>query len=296
MPYTRRRTLLRRATSYRLGEDGNLYRLCAYQTYRKVALAVDRPGLVFQAHAGVARGHLSGRTTAEKLLSSGMWWPHIFHDCERYKDNCDDCQRVGPLEQYRRPPLKVSKITRSFKKWGLDFVGPIYPTASNGHLYLLVATDYATKWVEAASLSNCTARSTIEFLYSYILTRYGCPEELISDQGSHFVNQAIKCLVDEFFISHKTSTAYYPRGNGQAESTNKILITMLHKVVDEHKRNWHFKLSSVLWAYRNSLYYLTFGVQPKLPLESHTRSGGSFYQSAGHNSSVSTAGNSPGEC
>ncbi|KAL2631182.1 hypothetical protein R1flu_015868 [Riccia fluitans] len=243
-------------------------------TYRQVALAVDRPGLMFQAHAGVAGGHLSRRTTAAKLLSSGVWWPHIFQDCDKYKDTCDECQRVGPLEQYRRPPLKVSEITGPFKKWGLDFVGPIYPAASNGHRYLLVATDYATKWVEAASLLDCTARSTAEFLYSYILARYGYPEEFISDQGSHFVNQAIKCLVDEFFVSHKTSTAYYPRGNGQAESTNKILITMLHKVVDEHKRNWHFKLSSVLWAYRiafkthlgYSPYYLTFGVQPRLPL------------------------------
>ncbi|KAL2634749.1 hypothetical protein R1flu_006228 [Riccia fluitans] len=198
-----------------------------------------------------------------------------FQDCDKYKDTCDGCQRVRPLEQYHRPPLKVSKITGPFKKWGLDFVGPIYPAASNGHQYLLVATDYATKWVEAASLPDCTGRSSVEFLYSYILARYGCPEELINDLGSHFVNQGIKCLVDEFFISHKTSTTYYPRGNGQAESTNKILITMLHKVVDEHKRNWHFKLPSVLWAYRiafkthlgYSPYYLTFGVQPRLPLE-----------------------------
>ncbi|KAL2623020.1 hypothetical protein R1flu_003225 [Riccia fluitans] len=196
LPYTGQRTLLRRAASYRLGEDGNIYRLCADQTYRRVALAVDRPELMFQAHAGVAGGHLSGRTTTEKLLSSGVWWPHIFQDCDKYKDTCHGCQRVGPLEQYRRPPLKVSETTGPFKKWGLDFVGPIYPVASNGRRYLLVATDYATKWVEAANLPNCIVRSTAEFLYSYILAR----------------------------IAFKTHLGYSP-------------------------------------------YYLTFGVQPRLPLE-----------------------------
>ncbi|KAL2642779.1 hypothetical protein R1flu_010366 [Riccia fluitans] len=216
------------------------------------------------------------RTPGTRPVSPGR--KHIFQDSDKYKDTCDNCKRVGPLEQYRRPPLKVLEITGPFKKWGLDFVDPINPTASNSHRYLLVATDYVTKWVEAASLPDYTTRSIAEFLYSYILARYGCTEELISDQGSHFVNQAIKCMVDEFFIFHKNSTTYYPRGNGQAESTNKILITMLHKVVDEHKRNWHFKLPSVLCFYKIAFkthlgyppYYLTFGVQSRLPLESNS--------------------------
>ncbi|KAL2652108.1 hypothetical protein R1flu_020236 [Riccia fluitans] len=72
MPYTSCRTLLGRATSYWLGNDNKIYRLCADQTYRRVAMAVERPGLMFQAHADVAGGHLSKKTTVEKLISSGV--------------------------------------------------------------------------------------------------------------------------------------------------------------------------------------------------------------------------------
>ncbi|KAL2644441.1 hypothetical protein R1flu_012028 [Riccia fluitans] len=188
LPYTERRTLLRQAAYYRLGEDGNIYRLCTDQTYRKVALAVDRPGLMIVTNI---------RTIVTAV------------------------NELDPWNNIAVPPLKVSEITGPFKKWGLDFVDPIYPAASNGHRYLLVAIDYATKWVEAANLPDCIARSTAEFLYSYILARYGYPEELISDQGSHFVNQAIKCLVDKFFISHKTSTAYYPRARSGGKFRNR---------------------------------------------------------------------------
>ena len=76
-----------------------------------------------------------------------------------------------------------------FQKWGLDFVGPIKPkTQRSGARYILVATDYATKWVEAVALKDNTATSVARFLYKNIMSRFGCPIELVSDQGTHFLN------------------------------------------------------------------------------------------------------------
>jgi hypothetical protein len=69
-----------------------------------------------------------------------------------------------------------------FQKWGLNFVGPFNPAvAQTGNRYILVATDYYTKWVEAKALRDNTASSIAKFLYKYIWCRYGCPIELVSD-------------------------------------------------------------------------------------------------------------------
>jgi hypothetical protein len=99
-----------------------------------------------------------------------------------------------------------------FQKWGLDFVGLFKPPAAQtGNKYILVATDYCTKWVEAKALRDNTAKSTAKFLYENILCRFGCPIELMSDQGTHFINEVIATLTSHYAIVHKKSTVYYPQ-------------------------------------------------------------------------------------
>jgi hypothetical protein len=80
-------------------------------------------------------------------------------------------------------------------KWGLHFIGPIKPTRRlTKNKYILVAIDYATKWVKAKALKTNTIVVTVRFLYEYILTRFGCPFTIITDEGVHFINDTIKHL------------------------------------------------------------------------------------------------------
>ena len=74
-----------------------------------------------------------------------------------------------------------------FRGWGLDFIGEIHPS-SKGHRFVLVATDYFTKWSEAMPLKNMTHTEVIQFITEHIIHRFGIPQTLTMDQGSSFMS------------------------------------------------------------------------------------------------------------
>ncbi|MCO5605726.1 hypothetical protein L7F22_059910 [Adiantum nelumboides] len=163
-----------------------------------------------------------------------------------------------------------------FQKWGMDFVGPVKPTSSRGNRYILVAIDYCTKWVEAVALmKDNKAASVAKLLYHNIMTRFGCPIELVSDRGTHFLNEVIQELTKTHMILHKKSTAYHPQANGQAKSSNKILVKILKKIVQEDHKDWDLKLDLALWSFRTAFkvttgmtpFKLVYGLEAVVPME-----------------------------
>ncbi|WP_139158387.1 integrase, partial [Enterobacter cloacae complex sp. GF14B] len=158
---------------------------------------------------GIVGGNFSGELTARKVLQSGYWWPTLFKDASLFAKGCDECQRYKITQQKDRMPLHPVKVTQPFEKWGLDFVGPISPAArSTQSRYIIVATDYVTKWAEARATRKADARSTAKFLFENIITRFSCPFEIVSDNGTHFINGVIKELTTNFMIAHHKSTPY----------------------------------------------------------------------------------------
>ena len=120
----------------------------------------------------------------------------------------------------------------AFANWGIDFVGPIDPPTACTHAqYIIVATDYMTKWVEAKATTMNDAHTIANFLYENVSTKYGLPIEIVSDSGSQLINEVIKPLLNEFMVIHKKSALYHPPANGQAVSTNKVLKAILTKIV-----------------------------------------------------------------
>jgi len=134
-------------------------------------------------HDGPCGGHFSDKRIAYKVLHQGYYWPALFKDAEKYVQGCDSCQRMGRPTAADQIPLQAQVQIEPFEKWGLDFVGPISPM-SRKKRYILVCTDYVTKWVEAKALLRATEKSVIEFIYEEIFTRFGIPREIVTDNGA----------------------------------------------------------------------------------------------------------------
>eukprot|EP00253_Pinus_taeda_P034745 PITA_34745 len=201
-----------------------------------------------ELHDGPAGGHYAGDTTAHKILCAGYYWPTLFKDSHNYVRKCQVYQTVARRQKKPSLPLQQVKNEQPFDQWGLDIIGQIIPHSSKQHRYILTAIDYFTKWVEAIPLKTAKAEHIIEFIDQFIITRFGLPSALMFDNASYFSGNAMTEFALKRGFKLKYSANYYPQGNGLAESTNKNLIRIIKRTIDQNHKNWHESLIYALWA------------------------------------------------
>ncbi|XP_057852363.1 uncharacterized protein LOC131062675 [Cryptomeria japonica] len=158
-------------------------------------------------------------------------------------------------------------------KWGIDFIGTINPPSSVGHRWVITATDYFTRWTEAVALKESNESASLNF-YDDLVTRFGVPESIISDNALVFVGLRVSDSAVKNGIYLNTSSNYYLQGNGLAESTNENLIRIIKRTLQDNQRDWHNKLKSSLWVdkitHKTSIgispYKMVYGKEARLPI------------------------------
>ncbi|MCO5584110.1 hypothetical protein L7F22_038033 [Adiantum nelumboides] len=233
--------LVRKALSYQLiGE--HLYHKGKDLVLRRVPLVKEIEKILMSCHDGVCGGHFAQEITSRKILQAGFVWPSLHRDVQHW---CKAC-KAGPL-----------------------------PRTSTGKQYILTATDYITRWAEAASVARINAADVSKFVLDYICSRFGTPLEILSDRGPRFRADLLDALLENLSIKHVHSTPYYPQCNGLVEKTNGVLCKIITKHVRDRPQDWNKHLTAALWAYRTSFkvstqftpYHLVYGQEALLPIE-----------------------------
>ena len=91
-------------------------------------------------------------------------------------------------------------------------------------------------------IKDCTTATTPKFLFENVVTRFGFPNILICDEGTHFFNQFIVEITKEFHIQHRRETPYHPQENGAIEAFDKILENTLTKICNSQRDDWDKKI------------------------------------------------------
>jgi transposase InsO family protein len=146
---------------------------------------------------------------------------------------------------------------------------------SEGCEYILVAVDFVSKWVEALPCQVADTMHSKRMFHEVNLPRYGVPRIVISDGGSHFIDQTFQKALTEVGVDHQIATPYHPQTSGQAETSNKQIKNILQKMVNQMGRSWKSKLSEALRAYQMAFkmpismtpYQLVYGKTCHLSIE-----------------------------
>ncbi|KAK6162677.1 hypothetical protein DH2020_002518 [Rehmannia glutinosa] len=145
-----------------LWDDPLLFKRCDDSIIRRCVPKEEIGEILQHCHSSSYGGHFGPTRTYAKVLQSGFYWPTLFKDCYAFVKTCDRCQRVGPFP------------------------------ASYGNLYILLAVDYVSKWVEAIATPTNDAKVVLKFLHKHIFTRFGTLRAIVSDEGTHFCNKLFK--------------------------------------------------------------------------------------------------------
>eukprot|EP00253_Pinus_taeda_P023495 PITA_23495 len=139
--------------------------------------------------------------------------------------------------------------------------------------WILTAADYFTKWIEAIPTRQATDAVIISFLENDILSRFGFPNNLITDNTAAFKSKRMVEFCHKYHIISGHSTTYHPQGNGLAESSNKSLVNIIKKLLEINKKSWHKSMVNALWANQvsqkksigTSPFELVYGIDTVFP-------------------------------
>ncbi|CAN6554891.1 unnamed protein product [Malus baccata var. baccata] len=200
------RDKLKKDDRFYVWDDPYLWKFCPDQIVRRCVNEYEFQSILTFCHSYACGGYFGTQRTALKVLECGFYWPTIFRDARTFCLTCDRCQRMGNISAKDQMPQNPILYVEIFDVWGIDFMGP-FPS-SHGFLYILLAVDYVSKWVEAKATRTNDSKVVAEFVKSNIFARFGMPRVLISDGGSHFCNRTIEALLKK--TAYKTPIGMSP--------------------------------------------------------------------------------------
>ena len=188
--------------------------------------------------------------------------------------SCADCASKKTPKNHSRAPLLPIPVDGPFDRVSVDCLGPFPPSHSNNR-YIVVFTDYLTRWPEAFAVPNTEAKTIAELLVDHIFARHGAPRTLLSDRGANFLSSLVQAVCDIIRTEKLNTTAYHPMTNSVVERFNGSLAQSLSMHVDNKQKDWDTFIPLVLFAYRVSVhpttgetpFFMLYGCEPRLPLD-----------------------------
>ncbi|UYV65636.1 hypothetical protein LAZ67_3004918 [Cordylochernes scorpioides] len=145
----------------------------------------------------------------------------------------------------------IPPATSPFQRVGMDLLGR-FPKSDTGNKWIIVCTDYLTRFAVTKALPTGEAKEAAKFLMEDVVLKHGAPREIITDRGRVFQSKLIAELTNQCSSIHRFTTAYHPQTNGLTERLNKTLANMIAMYASVEQKDWDVILPYVTFAYNTA--------------------------------------------
>jgi len=214
-------------------------------------------------------GHI-GLSRAYQACREVYFWPGMYADMAKWIRSCLRCQQKKICRTKKYQGIHGRPETTPWKRIHIDFVGPA-ETTPDGNKYILSAIDYASKYGFAIPTATCSAKEAAEALEKEVFLKFGIPETIYSDQGTHFTGQEFEEFCRFYGVKHEMTTPYNQQANGICERFNATICDMIACSVETYLP-WDKAIPKAVNGYNTSVsnatgltpHEVVFGMKPTL--------------------------------
>ena len=217
--------------SFSLSNDVLQYVSKSSQIVRTILTPEFIPQALRLVHDCPISGHLGIPNTLNRAQRN-FCCPGMNKNVSDYVRWCHLCM-CFKTHKHSHPHARQWPIAQEkFYKVHMDLIGPL-PTSADGKMYIVVITDNLIRYVFTTALTDKSAIS-VTIALNNIIALFGCPAELITDQGTEFFNQVMKDVSHYYNIKQVNMKSYRPSASGLVESKNRVLLNVLKIIVSEN--------------------------------------------------------------
>ena len=198
-------------------------------------------------------GHIGVQKTFDCITQEYLW-PNLFKELYQCVSSCTVCL-TRSLQKIRQPLQETDIAPYPMAKLSLDLSGP-YPKTMSGNKYIITFVDWLSGWPEAFAVPDKTADSVAHLLIEEIFPRFGCPLQIVTDNGSENVNKVVQETMRSLNINHVQTSVYHPQSNAKVERFHRTLHDVLSKKPSEDQQTWDLFLNQAFAAFGSTSMFL----------------------------------------
>ena len=227
--------------------------------------------IIYRYHAHQMNSHLGAKKTIKRLMLN-YTFPKLAKQVYDFIATCAICQKRKATRLTSAPLKPINVFANRWTMVNVDLVGPLEMTYK-GNKYILMASEYLTKYIIAVPIPNKTAKVVARAFIENVILKFECIDYLISDLGNEFEAELFKEMCAILKIKKLRTVAYKPSTNGKIESFNRTLGDMLASILGADGNDWDSKIPFATYSYNTSVHegtnftphYLQFGMNVREP-------------------------------